>query len=418
MPAEMRPSIPRHNTNKAAIRRNTGWGANLAVSVVLLAGFAGTALAGTVGKSPPIGPRPATMAPGLAYVAPTADLTAVANALSLRHKSLTTLITVRPGLALTRPVEISIGYYSSAGNNRITQWYVASTGNRFLYNDREGDGKPRQLRMDITLRQDKPGGGGHTFAVLWQANLDPLYDVTISPLKFSLLNDCDLVGKSEIRFLWYSPDSPHNLIYSFSTGAGKLTTINQFKWSRAEVSASANLRIPAMGFWESDPGSVGAVLPASPKVNLVPGKSKTVKGNLRAMIGGPCTAYFEYPITYQLRWYPYLDASPPPVTAFGWTNLITTANTTEPVGVKLGNAEDTIGGNNIRDIVANAQVKVRPDNLACQACHIAGGSRPAWDARSQTKAQFCGRVSAFNGASKPQILKNLLNNWGSRGCPD
>jgi hypothetical protein len=372
----------------------------------------------------PLRAVPQTLAAPATFEGPTANITNVGNAISVLTKSITTLVTVKSGLALTAPVTISIGYYSPWGTQRITQSYVASTGNRFLYNDREGDGKLRQMNIDITLSEPKPGGGGYTGAVLRQVWLDPLYDVTIGPLKFELLQNCDTfgpftVGDSEIRFQWYSPDSPYNLSYSFSTQAGRATTIDKFKWQRREVSASANLRRPHVGFWENDPGSVGAVLSAPPKVNLVPGKSQElIKGNLSAMIGGPCTAYFEYPITRQLRWYPFPDVSPPSVIPFGWINAVTTANTTEPVGTKLGNAEDTVAGHNIRDIVTSAQVKVRPDNQACQACHIAGGSRPAWDARTQTKTQFCGRVPAFNSATKPQILKNLLNNWGSRGCPD
>ncbi len=92
-------------------------------------------------------------------VAPTRNLTKVANAFTMRHKSLTTSLSVAPGLTLKRLVEISIGYYSPAGTKRITQSYVAGSGNRFLYNDPEGDGKLRRLRMDVTLSEPKPGAG-------------------------------------------------------------------------------------------------------------------------------------------------------------------------------------------------------------------------------------------------------------------
>ncbi|BCA54524.1 hypothetical protein W02_16640 [Nitrospira sp. KM1] len=75
------------------------------------------------------------------------------NALRLKRKSLTTLITADPNLPVTQPVEISIGYFSAAGTNGITQSYVRTTGNRFLYNDNEGDGKPRSISISISLRE-------------------------------------------------------------------------------------------------------------------------------------------------------------------------------------------------------------------------------------------------------------------------
>ena len=136
------------------------------------------------------------------YQAPTANLTLVANALRLSYKSVSTLVTVAPNLPVTQPVEISIGYYSPAGNERITQSYVRASGNRFLYNDKEGDGKPRTMNISISLREPKAGGGFDTFAVNWQTPLDPLYDVSIGPFTFDLISKCDAVGKSEILFTW------------------------------------------------------------------------------------------------------------------------------------------------------------------------------------------------------------------------
>ena len=147
--------------------------------------------------------------------APPSNLTLVANAIELRDKSLTTLVTVAPGLALTQPVEISIGYFSPMKSARITQSYVAANGNRFLYNDLEGDGQPRLMRLDISLREPKPAVGFYTFAFSLQANLDPLYDVAISPLLFTLLTDCDWFGDSEIKFHWYSPDDHEHTPHSF-----------------------------------------------------------------------------------------------------------------------------------------------------------------------------------------------------------
>ena len=76
----------------------------------------------------PAGRRATALGPDR-HQAPTANLTLVANGLRLKYKSLTTLVVAPPNIPVTQPVEISIGYYSPAGSQRITQSYVRSTGN-------------------------------------------------------------------------------------------------------------------------------------------------------------------------------------------------------------------------------------------------------------------------------------------------
>jgi hypothetical protein len=244
-------------------------------------------------------------------VGPTEDLTKVGCAIQLKAKSLTTLIVVAPGLTLNQPVTISIGYVSNWGGNRITQTYVASTGNHFLYNDLAGDGKPRSLTVSITLSEPKPGGGVYNFPIQMNLMLDPLYDVTIAPLEFTLLSNCSLVGGNDVGFAWNSPDGAYHS-WDFHTSTGQHTTISLFAWARTEVSASVNLHMPyALNFQSktlkcSVPGAcfVHGVDP-SPGPNLVPGVTGQVEYNLNDD-NGQCNAYAQYKITYQLRWYPYL----------------------------------------------------------------------------------------------------------------
>jgi len=267
-----------------------------------------------------MGQRPTTAAPDNRYVAPTQNLTLVANALRLNYKSLTTFVTIPQGLPVTQPVEVSIGYYSPAGLygpgfQRMTQSYVRSAGNRFLNNDPEGDGKVRRMRVDISLRESNPGGQPVTFSFSWQVDLDPLYDVAISPLHFSLSDNCDIAGNSEIRFVWWAPDDPSQTphTFNFSTQVSRSTVINQFAWARQEVSALNNLRQLYFYFWEKDTihPTFGFRAPGGGAVvnNLVPGKTKVVEGNLTDEASSnkqDCRAYFEYTITYTLRLYPYL----------------------------------------------------------------------------------------------------------------
>ena len=249
------------------------------------------------------------------YVAPTDNLTQIANSLRLQTKSLTTLITLPAGLSVNQSVEVSIGYFSStAASQRITQSYVRSTGNRFLYNDPEKDGKPRHMRIDVSLREPKPDGDFYTFAFTIQTDLDPLYDVQISPLKFTLLKDCASFGDSDIAFFWYAPDrslSERVSPRAFSTSAGKQVLINEFAWVGREVSASMENRQPYLFFYNIQQFPIPTFTPTrgASNVNLVPGKTKTFKyvldegtPNAQPVFLG-CYADIEYTMTYTLRWY-------------------------------------------------------------------------------------------------------------------
>ncbi|MGC3974862.1 MAG: hypothetical protein QM771_10825 [Nitrospira sp.] len=243
----------------------------------------------------------------LLYEAPTPSLTEIANAFQLRHKSLTTLMTVPPNLPVTKPVDISIGYSSPAGVQRISQSYVRSTGNRFLYNDPEGDGKPRRMTLSITLSEPNPGGQAFTFSLKIEADLDPLYDVRISPLQLSLISNCDATGNSEIWLYWQSPDR-QILQQHYSARPGQALTLGRFEWGRSEISSSQQLlREKVVGFWDEDYVNLeykfSTIIPGGPA--LVPGKTQKIKGNLKAD-NDSCRLYFEYTITYSLRFYPYL----------------------------------------------------------------------------------------------------------------
>jgi len=257
-------------------------------------------------------PAPSGMASQPGFVGATDNITRVGRAIQVRAKSLTMLVTVGAGVSVTQPVTISIAL-GGYGPTRQTQSYVPSTGNRFLYNDPEGDGKPRRAFADITLTEPKPGGGVYTSTIPGSVMLDPLYDVTIGPLSFTLFTNCARFGDSDIKLAWTSPDESQKG-FSFKTKAGKHVTVSGFAWSRAEVSGSAKLVPPRMSFhggkfWPCFPGSCftpGTYGGSSPPPNLVPGKTRQVVTSLKEVSHGKCTASSQYDITYKLRWYPYL----------------------------------------------------------------------------------------------------------------
>lgn len=274
------------------------------------------------------GLSPSGSAP-LQFVGPTDNLTKVINALAHKHKSLTSVITTAPGLQLARPVEISILFISPWGTNaRLTQPYQPKFGNRFVYNDPEGDGTPRHLRMDIWLTEPKPEGGHYSYTLSWQVDLDPIYDITVSPLTFTLLSNCDSIlghslGNSEIRFRWVYPDAPQNPAWnrlSFTTTKGRTVSINQFAWSQTELSASViastSLHLPAIRWSEHDP-HLGTDFEGRPSFSIarLPGKTLDFQFGLfpgqpypgpEENRGNTCIARIQYRITYNLRTYPNL----------------------------------------------------------------------------------------------------------------
>jgi len=252
-------------------------------------------------------PESSGMAPPTSIMAPTENIAKVVNALEIRARSLTTLVVVEPGLALTQPVTISISIGGYAPQ-RLTQSYVASTGNHFLHHDPEGDGNPRQGVVDITLSEPNPSGGDFSLTIPERVVLDPLYDVHISPLEFMLFTDCDWIGDSEIVLRWKTPDDK-NQRASFSTSAGEHVSIGGFAWSRSEVSASRGKRKPALWVFKEEDvdwpfGYEPGVLPP-PFVNLVPGTTHQVAWTI-SEITDQCSASVQYTITYLLRWYPFL----------------------------------------------------------------------------------------------------------------
>ena len=262
----------------------------------------------TTPKPAPVITIPPSAGIKITYLGPTPDITAVANAIQVQAKSLNSLVTVAPGLALTKPVKISIAYLTPwpTGNDRRTQTYVPSSGNSFLYSDLEADGKARKIHMDITLSEPKPGGGVYSYNVPVDLTLDPLYDVTISPLVFQLVVGCSNVGANQIDLHWWAPDNFENYqTVHFATKEGERFSIREFSWARLEVSATDNLHKVAVWYNETGiHGGFGPIL-GLPKENLVPGKTQKSFPGLVNSSGSTqdCQATLDYTVTYQLRAY-------------------------------------------------------------------------------------------------------------------
>ncbi len=306
MPARMRLSITGYNTYRAAIRRSTRWRTILVLVSALVTAFAVTALAG-VARPPVTGQQPAVKDAGPRHVGPTENISKVANALTVRAKSLTTVVKVLPGLVLTKPVTITVNYSSPAGQNRKKQIYTPRNDNRILYHDLDGNRYPRQMTMSITLTEDNPGGQPFTYSYPpGKLTLDPLFDVSITPLRFTLRTNCDIVGNSEIRFMWYSPEAKYRE-KGFSTKKDRLVTIGEFAWTKQEVSASAKLLWPTWAFIEKDRQITSPQQWSIPKqeLKLLPSTASGYVGrSLREASGkSGCAADIAFDVTVQVHKY-------------------------------------------------------------------------------------------------------------------
>jgi len=258
-------------------------------------------------------PAPGTALPPDRYQAPTPNLTMVANALRLKHKSLTAVVTLPPNLPVTQQVDIGIIYSSPAGIGQMKQSYARGTGNRFFYNEREGDGKPRAMEITITLTEPSLGEAG-IYRIKWRANLDPLYHVAIGVFNFELLTKCDTVGATEILFRWRTPEDQHPQA-RFSTSITPVKKVfGEFAWSRPEVSWSHKLGIEAFQFFDEDHVvtdflNEAWLSPVSQTLingHLLDGPSGLVKGKMSAKNESSCRANFEYRRGKSLHLYPNL----------------------------------------------------------------------------------------------------------------
>jgi hypothetical protein len=256
-----------------------------------------------------LGQRPTVFALPPRFNAPTPNLNLVANALGLKTKSLSILLTAQPGLAVTNPVNIRVTYNSSVTGSRwIQNIYDAKNGYRNFHNDPDGNRAKRHMKLDILLTEQQPGNQFVNFPITWEIDLDPLFDVAITPLRFKLNTSCERFyeGDADIHFLWYSPDAPKYSERSFQSSKGKTTVINEFAWARQEVSAAANLFFPTFSFYEKDTNVFSPLQYDIPKPSykLLPGSSGYVGRTLNDSSGQKgCSADIAFDINITIRQY-------------------------------------------------------------------------------------------------------------------
>lgn len=230
---------------------------------------------------------PSATLPGatLQIIAPTPSLTAIRNAIQVTSKSVSVNLRLPPNLPVTVPIEVSVAYISPAQAQRLTKTYSPASGLTILYREAEGDGKPRSMGMDITVRELIPNG--QSFSVSKQLTIIPLYRAEISPLRFYMFTQCETVGKNDIILKWFYFNGKYAEL-KFDLGFGGTKMVNLFSSGRLEFSTQANLQEPTVQFYERDfvPARYESPIGRS-GIPLVPGPTKEFSFILNEGATGP-----------------------------------------------------------------------------------------------------------------------------------
>ena len=240
--------------------------------------------------------------------APSDNLRLLARALQFKYKSTTGVMMVPPNLRLTAPVEISMLWDERGPRpTRATQDYNNATGNRSIFFYPTGNGLRRPVNNVVTLAERTTAGEFvATYAVRSNVTIEPLYNIYVSNLQFTLLTDCDPVGASEVFLQWLTPTNDDGE-FKASTYQGSTFTITKFAHAYTEVGVSAALQVPVIAFHEEDPGGFyGRPIASNPPDQLLPGSDHSV--NVVVNTGDVnCQARLQYGVVYRFQEYPYLE---------------------------------------------------------------------------------------------------------------
>ena len=237
------------------------------------------------------------------YTGPTTNLTRIANSIQFQHKSVTAAVIVPAGLAPTNPVEVSVLF----GDRRITQSYNSTLGLQLVHDFPDNAGARRSENVLVNLTEQTPTGA-IPFHFTQPLPIDPLYDVTLSPLTFRLLSDCHVIGDTEPQIIWRDSTGDHD--QTVSLGVGDIRQINRFAQHYTEVDLAHGLRKPGL-IW-MDRGDLpipGTGFDGTPNPRdegpLLPDTNRAVHFTRDAENDGFCLGEFSYQQTITLHTYPH-----------------------------------------------------------------------------------------------------------------
>jgi len=261
----------------------------------------------TTGRSLSPGVSGGTPSPSAASHAdaPSENLRRLADALRFSYKSTTGAMVAPAGLNLTSPVEISVLWDEGGPRpTRATQDYNNTTGNRSIFLFPAGDGRARAVGSVVTLAERRTDGAV-TYAVRSRVTIEPLYDITVSSLVFTLLTDCDLLA-TDVRLYWLGADGGGG---QFRRGMheNESATVTDFARTYREVGQSSNLLVPLIVFYDHDPYDFRGPPGANTNGPLPLGADRTIDFGLSDPENSACVARVRYGVKFQLREYLYIE---------------------------------------------------------------------------------------------------------------
>jgi hypothetical protein len=256
--------------------------------------------------------------PTLHYFAPTDDLSAVANSLTLTTKSTTTDIRAAAGLELAHPVSISATYrdpHSPALLHGTGRNYDQVSGTSLVWSYPAANSGLFRAPIHVTLTEVVSPTDTETFSINWNPILLPLYDVRISPLTFTLTSFRG-IGKDTDLIIWWQDTYGRIQYRDVDVFVGKPKPILQFAQSFSEVSAfstvpsvyrgSPLLASPVFTFYPSLWSTWAAPEYLMHQTPLVTGQGYRVDKTLHLtqLYGvGDWKGRFQYSVTQQLHTY-------------------------------------------------------------------------------------------------------------------
>ena len=235
-----------------------------------------------------------TEAPKPAIDAPTAALSALANAIVIRSRSVSTVVTVPAGLPVSANTEISI-LFGYQGSTRQTQTYSPDAGNRFTFDFAAGDGTART--EDVAVSLFDRGDGSHVGFVS-KVPVEALYDVSVSPLTFTLINDCSWFFKTEVKIGWRDDRGIDDDGQQFRMDPWESRVMLDLGRTVSGVSLRTSPQVPQIWFEHVDFLDIWAVAIPNPQpVPLVRGGSRPVSFQEHALGEEACNGTFRYSVT-------------------------------------------------------------------------------------------------------------------------
>ena len=276
----------------------------LVAAVLTTAAVFGASPATALAAPPPpgdgvVGPRPTENAPPERYTdAPTAGLRKLAQSLTLRYRSVTTIVAAPAHLGLSTPTEISVLF----GGERVTHQYRDSTGNRLRRDFPAGDGTRRREPVTITLRELVPNG--RSYSIVSKADLVPQFTVIFGNLHWQEIGDCDLASLADPEIKFARADG--NFVESATVHVDDFgeAVVPAFAVTFREVDVRTTLRMPTVSWVEGDIGAEFHPFPPLPSEPLLPGTTRTVSWVDTSE--SDCDARFSYDLRFVPETFPLL----------------------------------------------------------------------------------------------------------------